>query len=486
VESSEVPDNPTGVWVGDYTVQPEDGGLGVFAHEFGHDLGLPDLYDTSGNTGGAENSTAFWTLMSSGANIGDGGQGIGDAPTDLGVWELFQLGWLDAQGGKGPFYEVARAGQTSTHTLGTNVPATSAGAQALFTVLPEREVPLALGAPYAGSYQFWSTQGNLINTTMSHAAAPGPLTAQVSYDIETDWDYAFVEAQVDGAWRPVVTDLSDTSGDQSGNNGSQTGITGSSGGWKPLSATLPAGTTAVRFRYQTDEAVAEKGFRVDQVANNGTVIGTAENDAEGWTFDGFKRTTGSEVERFFNAYVAENRQYDGYDTSLRTAYNFGWPITLPNKVEHYPYQNGLLVSYWNEQYSDNNVGDHPGGGLILPVDAHPALPHWSDGTLMRPRAASYDSTFGLERTEPITLHTQVVGRNGKPVDLTGSIASQPAVPTFDDTLTWWLASDQHVKKGVHPGRYQPGWYSVNPPRTGTTITVQSTSGSSMSVKVAPK
>ncbi len=59
-----IPSHPTDTWVGDYTIQPENGGLGVFAHEFGHDLGLPDLYDTSGNTGGAENETAFWTLMS--------------------------------------------------------------------------------------------------------------------------------------------------------------------------------------------------------------------------------------------------------------------------------------------------------------------------------------------------------------------------------------------------------------------------------------
>jgi immune inhibitor A len=55
------------LWIGDYTVEPENGGVGVFSHEFAHDLGLPDLYDTSGNTGGAENSTGFWTLMSSGS-----------------------------------------------------------------------------------------------------------------------------------------------------------------------------------------------------------------------------------------------------------------------------------------------------------------------------------------------------------------------------------------------------------------------------------
>ncbi|HEY9323824.1 MAG TPA: immune inhibitor A domain-containing protein, partial [Agromyces sp.] len=45
----------TGFWIGDYTVEAENGGLGVFAHEYGHDLGLPDFYDTNGG----ENSTGF-------------------------------------------------------------------------------------------------------------------------------------------------------------------------------------------------------------------------------------------------------------------------------------------------------------------------------------------------------------------------------------------------------------------------------------------
>ena len=115
------PYNPTGVWVGDYTIQPENGGLGVFAHEFGHDLGLPDLYDTSGNTGGAENSTGFWTLMSSGANIGDGGRdGIGDDPTDMGAWEKFQLGWLGCAPVRWHVLRGCSQARRPTYELGPN------------------------------------------------------------------------------------------------------------------------------------------------------------------------------------------------------------------------------------------------------------------------------------------------------------------------------------------------------------------------------
>ncbi len=482
-----VPNNPTGVWVGDYTIQPENGGLGVFAHEYGHDLGLPDLYDTSGNTGGAENSTGFWTLMSSGANIGDGGpDGIGDDPTDLGVWELFQLGWLDAQGSNGPFYDVAFAGKRSSHTLGPNNPATKK-AQALFVVLPDKERIDEVGTPASGSQFFYSGSGDDLNNTMTKTSGitAGALTAKVRYDIEEDYDYAFLEASTNGgtSWLPVATNLSDTSGDQSGYNSSGTGLTNvsagyDSGAYVDLTATLPAGTNALRFRYQTDGGLARPGFSVDDIAIGGTLVGTAETD-EGWTFNGFRRTTGSEASKHFNAYVAENRQYDGYDTSLKSAYNFGFLDQRPDWVESFPYQNGMLVSYWDQSFGDNNVGDHPGGGLILPVDAHPTFAHSYDGHLLRPRILSFDSTFGLEKTDKVTVH-----KDSRPT----TIASSPAVPVFDDTKTWWYDCDAHACTGAHVGRYQPGWNGVDVPKTGTTIQVVSESkqGNALNVLVAPK
>lgn len=484
-------DNPTGVWVGDYTIQPENGGLGVFVHEYGHDLGLPDLYDTSGNTGGAENSTAFWTLMSSGANIGDGGpEGIGDDPTDLGAWELFQLGWLNQQGDQGPFYDTAFAGEKSKHTLSTNTPASKDGVQALFTVLPPNEVESTLGDPATGEYMFYSTSGNDLNTWMSYDGVSGTqLTAAANFDVEQDWDYAFLEATTDGAtWLPVVTNLSetDTSLDQSGINDSGTGISGSTEGeWTSLTATLPADTTGVRFRYETDGAEALAGFLVDDIAVDGTLIGGAESADEGWEFNGFTRTTGTEVTEFFNAYVAENRQYDGYDTSLETAYNFSYPNSAPDKVETYPYQDGLLISYWNDAYTDNNVGDHPGAGQVLPIDANPKLPHWADGELMRPRIASYDSTFSKGWKQGISLRREV-NVDGQWLTLKGKIKGAKAKRFFDDTRTWWYGEDEHGVTGDHKGRYQPGWYSVDPPKTGTTIRVARERGGKIEVVVKPK
>jgi immune inhibitor A len=474
-----LPNNPTGMWVYDYTVQPENGGLGVFAHEFGHDLGLPDLYDTSGNTGGAENNTAFWTLMSSGANIGDGGpDGIGDNPTDMGAWEKLVLGWLEPQGKKGPFYAEVPFGETRDVALGPNTPVTKKPS-ALVMPLPAHEQDL--GAPDSGDWMFWSGSGPDFESTMTHpvtAAAATPVKARVRYQIEEDWDYAYLEASDGTTWTPLDTNLSRDTNPNDQNDGN--GITGTTNGaWVDLTATAPAGTTAIRFRYWTDPFTNGQGFFVDNVSVGGQVIGTAETADEGWTFatryvgtgtapatlpkfDRTKQTVEGTLYDHF--YIAEYRQHDGYDKSLATAYNFGFTGAgnKPDWVETHPYMEGLLVWYWDTQYSDNNVGDHPGHGELLPVDAHPQFSHWQDGTLMRNRILSYDSTFGLKATQALTLHNQGVAAR---------VPSRPAVRTFDDTKQWWFPADEHTVNGIHPGRYQPAWYSVDVPKTGSTIRV---------------
>ena len=80
----------TDMKVFNYIMQPEDGAVGVFAHEYGHDLGLPDLYDTSG--AGSDSDVDFWDLMSSGSHSGELNQ---LAPTHMGAWDKFVLGWTD-------------------------------------------------------------------------------------------------------------------------------------------------------------------------------------------------------------------------------------------------------------------------------------------------------------------------------------------------------------------------------------------------------
>ena len=67
--------------------------IGVFCHEFGHTLGLPDLYDTSQFGGAANVGPGIWSLMSSGAYGGDGRSP--ESPSHLGAWCLLSLGWAN-------------------------------------------------------------------------------------------------------------------------------------------------------------------------------------------------------------------------------------------------------------------------------------------------------------------------------------------------------------------------------------------------------
>lgn len=450
-------------WIGDYTVEPENGAVGVFAHEYAHDLGLPDLYDTSANTCGSacENSTAWWTLMSSGSYGNDGTIDIGTKPTHMGAWEKLQLGWLN--------YETAEAGERSEHKLGP-ASANTKQAQALIVTLPDKMVTEVTGTPFTGEQFYYSGQGNDLDNMMYRAfdlAAGATMTAKANYQIEADWDYAYAVASTDGGttWNPVPTNLSTGTNPNGQNFGN--GITGASDGWVDLVADLSGytGPTLVGFRYWTDVAAIEPGFMVDDITIGGETFG-AEGD-DGWTLKGFSATTGTNEAAYFNAYIAENRVYRGYDDALRTGpYNFGFqdnPL-LGNRVERFSYQDGLLISYWDSSHTDNSTSAHPGEGLILPIDAHPDTMYRADGEPWRPRIQSYDSTFGLEATDALTLNW---------LSQPSSHPSLPAVPVFDDT-----------KQYYNPATPTAG---VINPTTGTQIRVKSLSarGNFMQVQVGP-
>ena len=137
----------TGIWIRDYTTEPENGGLGVFAHEFGHDLGLPDYYDTAGG----ENGTGFWNLMSSGSWMSDPGNAIGTTPNHMGATEKLFLGWLD--------YAQVAAGRRAEVKLGPSYHATK-NAQAVLVNLPPGQEKIDVGDAASGSKYFYSGQGD--------------------------------------------------------------------------------------------------------------------------------------------------------------------------------------------------------------------------------------------------------------------------------------------------------------------------------------
>ena len=115
---------------------------------------------------------------------------------------------------------------------------------------------------------------------------------------------------------------------------------------------MPDGTNAIRWRYLTDGAFALNGFQVDNITLDGEMIGDAETADEGWTFKGFRRTTGTDFVSNLNAYFVDNRQYVGRDRLLKHLYSFmGYSGKRYNKVEFYANEPGALVTYWDTSYS---------------------------------------------------------------------------------------------------------------------------------------
>jgi len=458
----------TGIWIADYTIQPENGGRSVFFHEYGHDLGLPDDYDTAGGPG-TGNANEYWTLMAQSRLGGRNEPFIGDRAGDIGAWNKLQLGWLD--------YEVAVAGQTRTVNLGPEE-YNSAKAQAMVVVLPKKQIVTELGAPYDGARQWWSGAGDNLDNSMARQvtlpAGSTTLSFQARWNIEdcgpAKCDYAYVEVDDGTGWAAIAGSI--TSLDPNEGNG----IDGVTRRWVPATFDLSAyagKTINIRARYVTDGAAqgtdpkAISGIFIDAitVTNNGQTIFSdgAETPPNGWTLTGFSSVEASSTAAYDNYYIAGYRSYVSYDKYLKTGpYNFGFP-DKPDFVEHYAYQTGLLISYWDTSQSDNNVSTHPGQGRNLYIDAHPQTIYNLNGTTpWRTRIQIYDAPFGKRKADSFTLHidgkaSYIRGQNGQPV--------------FDDTKDWF-----------DPNQLDHGVKVAN---AGVKIAVLSENGTSARVRLTP-
>jgi immune inhibitor A len=420
----------TGLWIRDYTTEPENGGLGVFVHEYGHDLGLPDYYDTAGG----DNGVGFWSVMASGSWLSHGTDDIGSTPGYMDPYSKLFLGWLN-------YSTVEWNSGTTQVTLGPAGDNNGPKAQAVVVNLPPQTQTTSYNTPYAGSYEWWGGSADDLNTTLARTldltgTTSASITAKAWYDIEEDYDYLYAEVSTNGgsSWTALGNP---------GIDAGETGIDGSSNGaWVDLTYDLSAyagQTVQFRYRYQTDGGVHLAGAFLDNVSlvkGSATAwTDDAETLAAEWTARGWTRSTGSVTDSYPRYYIAENRTYVGYDDALRTGgYNFGFANTRPDFVERFAVQPGMLVWYVNTAYGDNNTSQHPGYGLNLPVDVRPsAIKVPGQGTITN-RRSSFDATFSKFAKPAQTFHL-----NGVPV----TVPALDPNPVFNDSGAnrYWNANN---------------------------------------------
>ena len=342
-----------------YTITPIDARVGVVVHEFGHDLGVPDEYDTANGTYGSP--VADWSLMSSGSWVDGGSHPSGFSPYAKDYYQTrFGGNWVNQQ--------VVELDQLMSENIDL-VAATNHNANTINQVkinLPP--VKVAFGAPYSGDYQFYSGDGDNLTSELSFdvtlPAGASTLAMKARWDIEKNWDYVVVsinDTVIAGNHtninNPVVerSDIHNYLSDKSLN------ITGAEGdlGWVDLSYDLSAyenQAVTVKISYITDQNTYEYGFVADDIkvmnGGNDLFVQGAES-AENVTLTGKFARVMDTRDGANHHYFVQLRDHNSTDEYLANA----------------NYDAGLLVWYRNEGVSNNQVNAHPGKVFVGVVDA---------------------------------------------------------------------------------------------------------------------
>lgn len=342
-----------------YTVQPIDAGAGVCTHEFGHDLGLPDEYDTT--NAGDGSPVGSWSLMSGGSWTGDI---AGSEPTGFSPYARSYL--QDKYKGKWvneriiPLTSIYKSGFSADISHAVNADAVNQ----IAITLPV--TPVEFTAPYEGQYQYYSGRGDDIDQQMSFdvtlpSATPLSLAFQAHWNIEDDYDY--MQLKVNGV--AIAGNHTISNNPLYGNvkhyiSGKSSDLAEAAGAnaWVNLTYDLAAFAgqkITISMHYVTDTAVGDYGFVVDDLtlSSNASVIYVDDAETAGkMTLNGFSRIDDTQPGKE-SRYLVQLRSHQGIDKGLKS----------------HGYVPGVLVWLENFNQQDNNVSEHPGEGLIGVIDA---------------------------------------------------------------------------------------------------------------------
>lgn len=345
-----------------YTIQPIDAATGVCTHEFGHDLGLPDEYDTTDNPNKDGSPVGLWSLMSGGSWAGAiaGAQPSGFSPYARSyLQERYKGKWLNER--EITLDSIPKSGMDVTLNEAVNHQAVNQ----ISIPLPPTPIPFKI--PYQGSYQYYSGQGDMLNNSMIfNVNLPTVTTDKLSLSMKASWsiepNYDYMQVKVDG--EAIAGNYTKSN---NGINSARHIITGESSAiaqaegtdaWVTLEYDLSAysgKTIAVEINYVTDDYTGGSGITLDNISvkqNTTELYGDNAEVADKVTFYGYSRIKDSRPGAA-SRYLIQLRSHNGVDAGLNVA----------------SFDPGVLVWLEDFGYSDNNVSDHAGHGLIGVIDA---------------------------------------------------------------------------------------------------------------------
>lgn len=177
----------------------------------------------------------------------------------------------------------------------TNLPA---GERSITLTMPDSVALLPTDAP-SGTHVWYSQRGDKSNAQLTHdfdlrSVQTAHLDFRLWYDLETDWDYAYITVSSDGGatWDLLTTpDMRST--DPNG-RAYGTGYTGQSNGWLDQSLSLDAYAgeqISIRFEMITDDAIHGAGLALDDIRLDAIGYDSDfETDDGGWSANGWIRT----------------------------------------------------------------------------------------------------------------------------------------------------------------------------------------------------